>query len=121
MSNGRVGGLNRGLRLLTAADIPGPKVPQCLPPRYEKGLVSSAPFLGQQAPLAVTGPPPEEEPSPISRSRAFASSAESSAVIGGGSRVSNAAPGVGLAEGSSSPAMGRAKAGTQAPWIGDPG
>ena|ERR1700719_3563227 len=46
----------------------------------------------------LTLEPPEEEPSMISRSRSFASSAESRTVVGGGSRVSKAARGRELAE-----------------------
>jgi hypothetical protein len=62
----------------------------------------------------------KKNPSTISRSRSFASSAEGSTVVGGGSRVSKTGRGREWAERSGSIAMSEAKW-TPGPWIGDPG
>jgi hypothetical protein len=91
--NGRVGGLNRGLRLLTLADIAARKVPQCLPPRNEKALVFPAHFLVRMRRLRSLGRRRKQ----ILRSRAFASPAESR-TVGDGSTVSKAARGHELAK-----------------------
>jgi hypothetical protein len=93
-TNGRVVGFNRGLRLLTPADIAAPKVPSASRLEMRRAWFPRPFSWSGSAACGHCASRRKKNPSTISRSRSLASSAERRVVVGVCSRVSKAALGI---------------------------